>query len=1456
MNINLGASKITRDEHIVSVKLESAELAYIGKATSNKVRQFFENFLHVISFTLYDPTPFYEARGKQAILNDNMEVMEKNLVDKKITKRDKTNRKIGKEVNVKAFMSFIKTKQIFPDDTLINYKERKDVVDHLQLIFKLQKDLDKDKDLDKGMLKGLITPEELENLTHDNPENVGLVKDLNKIRLLMKYENIDEKTPTEITPATTLGLLKIALNGKKLVDINKNEVESFDKILKNCRELPDNIRQEFDKLLLTPQGSQLIKSLLSLYAAVPEKDKVPLLTYVLSVKNFDGIANARALTEQIQNNPLFRDILKNIDQKVSSHPDFGRHLARLSASMKFFSDLKVGQNDIGERFSVWMRNQPPQSITIQALEGAPEQFIQDVLNNLRTNGGDALVKHYQDKIRQNKWEDFESTLKDIFTLDEGLPKTANLFREIGFEKNIHALLAEEVKRGEAPEAILAKLMETAQEVNGRIERYSKLKLADGTSVADAFKNYLRNTDLIKNPFSSEVEKKFNLDQWNGIKDSIISEEVKKNVEESIEEGKYHYTETDTFVSYREFADIIAELRKPASLLGRIQNAFGFSEISNLIDQLILSQKNIESLNSVKTLLKPLNVLQKQYQRYGLAEQFHEQSNAFFSRGDIKNMSPYESVGKFLKEQESISSAFGALDGFQVHYFAQNDLKQIFDSQMTKAISLKLQQGDTLDKALRSLLIEAEEIGPALESLFTIKSFLPDEMKNSFETNFASALKKHLNKGYSFDNAVITINRNLQESERLDPQDLFRLKEKDFGKLFADKYLKYAQKGVWVNNKEKIYLDEEKFMQSTPEEQIAQIVPLLTQELNNQASVPLFREEFVRGYLGTVPENIDNRIHRLHHLAALAERYKVGGFAKPTAEQFEQFIRDFDNTGILTNILMSSDLQNKNITQLLAYYLKNNQDGKMTVLMEALGSSPAFVKALSGKNQERLNSNLNALIAISDYYLNFSSKGSYDARDIANGMRFLIEEKSGKSANLHPVAEALSDWKNVIMYSDMEKDLFEHTFKAFVIRLGSAGISTREGSNAFIRGLTDLFDEKRVIPDKPALEIAKKMIEKSRDLVMEGYSQTSVLNGLLSQKGKGTLPFNLKDMKMARLLDVTFAEIKKELEVPLLNNNAVYLAVQQNPFKAVTKLLPVFVEQILPEDKKYRAVELESRLKELENAAGKLPMVQNLGRKMAYTGALVNGLLPELHTDGGKVILETSKRVGERLKNKMKEVKNPDKLAKLKLKPRLAVKPDTAVEQMQVLAAEGAADGAVYLLDSIIRAQKIRLELKENNIPMDQVQLTVVESFLLETLPGLPYTKIRMGLSLAPHLLRAADFFNTFGEQMAKFAVKTYLRFSSNELSSQEQTLIAEGISPIVKILALAGPAVLQNHNVGSYLDFLKGVNDLVQSPELITKEQEKELHLKILAVMRQFVKELTPYENALDQAGKTMSEIK
>jgi hypothetical protein len=1344
-------------------------------------------------------------------------------------------------------MNFLKTKQIFPDDTLINYSERKDVVDHLQLIFKLQKDLD------QGMLKGLIGNEELENLTDDNQENVALAKDLNKIRLLMKYEKPDEKISSDITPSTTVGLLKIALDGKKLVEANKVNIDSFDKLLKNYRELPDDIRQEFDQLLQTEQGASFVKSMFSLYDETLPKD-AKILSHILSVKNSSGIPNAQILTDQARN-PTFRDILKHINEEAGAHPVLGKHLAKLINSMKFFSELKAGKNDIGEEFSYWITNKHPQTIDIQALETAPDRFIEDTVNGLRENGGEGLANHYLEKIK-GKGEGFENTIKEIFTFKEGLSKISTLFRDIGFQKNIHAHLAEEVNRGGSPEAIIANLNEAAQEISGIIEGYSNLQLADGTSVADAFKNHLKKTDLIKNPELSKIQKEFNLEQWNGIKSSIISEEVKKNVEMSIEEGKFHYTQIEDFISYREFANIVADLREPTGLLGRLKNAFGFSEISNIIDELISSQKNIESLNNAKSILKPLNELQKQYQRYGLAEQFHEQSNDFFSRDEIKKSPPAEKIERFLKDQESISKAFDTLGQFQMDYFQQSDLKRLFDNRMTNTIALKQQQGEPLQTTLGNLILESEELRPNLNSLYKTKTYLPDEMKNSFETNFSTALEKYLNKGYSLNNAVITINRNLLESERLDPQDLFRLKEKDFGIVFTDKYLSYAsRKGVRVNNKEKMFLDAEKFMQSTPEEQIAQIVPLLTQDLNNQASVPLFREEFVKTYLGTVPGNVDNRILRLQHLAAVAGRYQASGGKAPTAEQFEQFINDFDKQSILTNILMSSDLQNENINNLFANYLEKNQNGKLTVLMEALGSSPDFVNALSGKNQGRLNTNLKALISIYDYFLNFSSKESYDARDIANGMRFLIEEKSGKRLNFNPIAEDIGRNVSLLMYSDMEKDLFEHTFKAFVIRLGSAGIRTREGTDEFINNLAALFDEKRIIPEKPVLETAKKIIEKSRDLVLEGYSHTGILNGLLSQKGKGTLSFNLKEMKEAPLLDVTFTEIKKELKVPLLNNNAVYAAVQQNPFKAVTKLLPVFIEQILPENNKHRAVELESRLRELESTARKLPMVQNLGQKMAYAGALVNGLLPELHKDGGKVILDTSKMIGERLKGRIEEVKNPNILTELKLKPKL-VNPDTAVEKMQAAAVEGAVDGAVYLLDSIIQAQKTRLMLKENAIPLDQVQLRAVEGFLLETLPGLPYTKIKMGISFASPLLWVLDISNTLGEQMAKLAVKAYLRMSTNELSSQEQTLIVEGIPPIVKILALAGPAVLKNHNVNGYLDFLKDVNDLVQSPELITKEQEQELHLKILTVMGQFVEELTPYENAIDQAGKAMGEIK
>ncbi|MBA2368731.1 MAG: hypothetical protein H0V82_06880 [Candidatus Protochlamydia sp.] len=1452
MNINSGSKTptITRvDDH--SVKFKPTELAYLGKATSSKVRQFFESFLHVISFTLYDPTSFYEAKGKQVVLQDNIEVMEKDLIKNKTEKREKTNKKIGKNVNVKEFMNFLKTKKIFPDDTLVNYSERKDVVDHLRLLFKLQK-------AGQDMFKGLIKPEELENLTSSNPENVNRVKDLNKIRLLVKYENIDERKSSQINPASVLGLLKIALNEKLLIDVNKKDIESFDVILQDYRGLPSGLREEIDQLLLTPQGSSLVKLMLSLYKkTLPEEASIRQLTHIINFKNSNGIANAQFLAEQIDQNPNLRDILKNISNEIGTHPDFGKHLAKLSQSVKTFNELKIGKGNVGERFFAWLSGKPPQNIN--ELESAPERFIQYILTSkeggLRESGGEELVSYYQEKISQSQGEDYEKVLHEIFSLEEGLAKITNLFKEIGFEKNIQSHLVAELKRGEKPEAILSNLIESAQEIDGRIERYSNLKLADGSSVADAFKAYMRETDLVQNPILSDIEKKFNLDQWNGVKDLINSEKVKENVEKSIVDGKFHYTEIKEFIAYREFTNIIAELSQPTGLLGRLKNVFGFFELSNIVNALLSSHKDEGTLDSVISILKPLNDLQKQYHRFGLSDQFQEQSNVFFSQDEIQKNTPAGKIEKFLQEQEAISKAFVMLDAFQVQYFSQNDLKQQFDTYITKSLSIKLQKGETLQNALESLIDESKEIGPNLDSLYNIKTYLPPEMKSTFEANLSAAFEKYLNKGYPLNNAVITISRNLLESERLDPQDLFRLKEKDFGTLFTDKYLSYAQRGVKINNKEKIYLDDEKFMQSTPEEQISQIVPLLTQELNNQAFVPLFKEAFVKDYLGAVPGNIDNRILRLHHLASVAERHQANGFAPPTTEQFEQFIRDFDNHSILTNILVSSDLQNKNINELFAYYIKNNQDGRLTVLMETLGSSSTFVKALSGKNQKRLDTNLKALIPLSEYFLNFHSKGSYDPRDVASGMRFLLKEKSGKNLNFNPVAEALSNWSNKIMYHDMEKDLFEQTFKAFVTRVGSAGILTREGTDKFISGVTALFDEKKIIPDKAALELAKQIIEKSRNLILEGYEPTAILNSLLSQKSKGTLIFNLKEMKEAPLIDATYSEIKKELQIPLLNNNAVFNAVQQNPFKAVTKLLPVFIEQILPENNKHRALELESRLRELEKVAIKLPTVQNAGRKMAYAGALVNGLLPELHKDGGKVVLDTSKRIGERIKEEIENVGNPNKLTELKLKPKIA-KPDTSIEQMQLAAVEGAVDGAIYLLDGIIKAQKIRLKLKENDIQLDQVQLTGVESFLLETLPGLPYGKIKLGLTFASPLLWVLDVSNSLGEQMAKLAVKAYLRTSSNELSSEEQNFVAESIPPVVKILALAGPAVLKNHNVDGYLNFMQHVNELIQSPELITKEQENELHFEILTVMGQFIEELTPYENALDQAGKAMADIK
>ena len=72
---------------------------------------------------------------------------------------------------------------------------------------------------------------------------------------------------------------------------------------------------------------------------------------------------------------------------------------------------------------------------------------------------------------------------------------------------------------------------------------------------------------------------------------------------------------------------------------------------------------------------------------------------------------------------------------------------------------------------------------------------------------------------------------------------------------------------------------------------------------------------------------------------------------------------------------------------------------------------------------------------------------------------------------------------------------------------------------------------------------------------------------------------------------------------------------------------------------------------------------------------------------------------------------------------------------------------------------------------------------------------------------------------------------------------------------MAGPAILKNHDVKVYVDYLTKLNNMIQSDEPINQEQLEQLKLDTWAVVGQFLKESEAYTQALEAAILAMPDL-
>lgn len=184
----------------------------------------------------------------------------------------------------------------------------------------------------------------------------------------------------------------------------------------------------------------------------------------------------------------------------------------------------------------------------------------------------------------------------------------------------------------------------------------------------------------------------------------------------------------------------------------------------------------------------------------------------------------------------------------------------------------------------------------------------------------------------------------------------------------------------------------------------------------------------------------------------------------------------------------------------------------------------------------------------------------------------------------------------------------------------------------------------------------------------------------------------------------------------------------------------------------------------------------------------------------------------------------------------------------------------------------RLEAEANNIKktsdlMQNALLFYLRPFVAFKVPGLNWN-IRFNLrgpivTGAGFIGSAAKFLGKFGGPPIEWVItKTLTRYITlpPEMASPEnEKKVKEAIGKLAKVI-LQGvgfviPAIVRNHDLASYFNFLDRMDGLINSDTPLTEEQKEEFATQLLKTADQFFGELQSYTGALEKTFQALPEL-
>lgn len=515
-------------------------------------------------------------------------------------------------------------------------------------------------------------------------------------------------------------------------------------------------------------------------------------------------------------------------------------------------------------------------------------------------------------------------------------------------------------------------------------------------------------------------------------------------------------------------------------------------------------------------------------------------------------------------------------------------------------------------------------------------------------------------------------------------------------------------------------------------------------------------------------------------------------------------------------------------------LKRNPE-QMHILIEQLVTSQVVIDKMNTTGED-LQRNQECLKKISLYALDYMIKiESASPSEIAQGITWLIETKKDLESIsnwIGGLGETVSRFGN---YSKMEKELFAKVQ------------SIHEEANAPTPNLNPV---EETAPEEPLPQAVKSAVEKEPEsrtcnefVGLLQQSPIEALAAIISPYLKAFIPADSHGVadefaaNLVRLETLTndvptvkkgLDKLKKKLKTPLVENIVKGVVLQVNetfgkekPFEEYSKLIDLLIREFTAS-----------------------PFVIEEEVDISKPVQKTSDEETDEETNSGRTIIELVAKKFVESAVKARSVKS--KIDK-QLDENTSQWSASRKEQQQKIGKTAVGNGSE---DESLRT--VRNQIFSNAI------LEAHKPFLL-SIPTLisHKDKVLESTGQLSKLLKFLKRTGWVGEKAISASIEVWFKFdkSIKKKSDAEKAAIKNSLLAMMKIASSINPEFLEKHDLKSYFEFLESVNSFVQSKEVPTKEEISALHMNLLKVMKQALKEFSAYEDGIKASlSKTLDQ--